>query len=846
MKQDVRILELSKQHYFDDYDDHLGCDYSCWGYYDGINIYKAFGNGSKLFDKKTSSPISTIWFGMGESIERLNGKYSKQNIGIFRYSDSQDKQVESFWKSEYSKSPYLAISFVHIKDQKRYKQVADKFEKMSTHRQSVEGNESKYRRLLSYFTFDNIEVIVLIRSNSLLEIDYTLREIEEDYEVSYTHSIVGVSEVYLEECYKDGVFRDKGQIKGNLDEEIQQVDLRMVTSGERNTIEKMKYLLQKQNLDCKQMTVSHMSGHANYLLQIEGIKVRNVLEMMISGGVLTHRNPLYGSEIYNIETQLYMQKKDLSDFNIIPSQGIIPKSKELWGITLIEKYVKRMRDVLEKLEDEGLYSYYRALIQTLNTLTQYEGFSLSENIFLLLQPAFKMFDEQLECAVIQALKDGDVKDVDRLKEAVCEFLNAVNIIIYHIVHTDQIFLMVPGYSGTSFSIPIKLCLMYLGIADSVVKILNEEKCKYTFLLTPEMETRPETSIIDMGVNMEDRLVHLSASQRSLYMPRHFIMILTHEIAHYVGKDIRKREMRCEYAIKTIACFVAEGILPEGTPVGIDGDVYQKFCQYWKEELKNDCKKYLMDKIKQCPDADKYHERKLKSLLIAGCREYLADDQNGASKLIMDMNVNFGEEIAMEDYLDFIEELYEQQKWTENNKNVLLCMGIIEEFIQKTLGLYKEIFSDIAAMLILNCDIQTFMEAFHVSEGVKIDSECSKGDNKTRALIIRQLFDVNCKEKIENTGEKEVREENILPNWLAGYRDCFYQYRWVAVHLLAYGEECKKSIENQINKMEVINYRNEVRELFKAFWEPGLSCAVIHERVMGCINNYLLQIKSDKG
>lgn len=35
---DVRVLTLYKQHYMDFYNQKLYCDYSCWGYYDGMDV----------------------------------------------------------------------------------------------------------------------------------------------------------------------------------------------------------------------------------------------------------------------------------------------------------------------------------------------------------------------------------------------------------------------------------------------------------------------------------------------------------------------------------------------------------------------------------------------------------------------------------------------------------------------------------------------------------------------------------------------------------------------------------------------------------------------------------------
>ena len=58
-----------------------------------------------------------------------------------------------------------------------------------------------------------------------------------------------------------------------------------------------------------------------------------------------------------------------------------------WCRKLIGKYRKYCNDKL-KNADEGLYSYYQALIQTLIALDQYECFSMSRDVFEMIYPSF--------------------------------------------------------------------------------------------------------------------------------------------------------------------------------------------------------------------------------------------------------------------------------------------------------------------------------------------------------------------------------------------------------------------------------------------------------------------------
>ena len=97
--------------------------------------------------------------------------------------------------------------------------------------------------------------------------------------------------------------------------------------------------------------------------------------------------------------------------------------------------------------DEGLFSYYCALAQVCNTLAQYEGFSLSRDIFSLLYPSFHMFEEQLNSAMSKRKEPSSADIEEPFKDSVCEFINAVNSVVYHTVHTDQVFLVIPAIAA---------------------------------------------------------------------------------------------------------------------------------------------------------------------------------------------------------------------------------------------------------------------------------------------------------------------------------------------------------------------------------------------------------------
>ena len=80
----------------------------------------------------------------------------------------------------------------------------------------------------------------------------------------------------------------------------------------------------------------------------------------------------------------------------------LPKEKEEKPDGWCKQMIERYRNYFSFWRGEGnesMYSYYQALLQTLNTLAQYEEFQLANNIFYQLYPSFAMFLEQLDDAL---------------------------------------------------------------------------------------------------------------------------------------------------------------------------------------------------------------------------------------------------------------------------------------------------------------------------------------------------------------------------------------------------------------------------------------------------------------
>lgn len=494
------------------------------------------------------------------------------------------------------------------------------------------------------------------------------------------------------------------------------------------------------------------------------------------------------------------------------------------------------------------------MVQTLNTLDQYENFAMSQDIFFLLYPAFDMFDQKFDAA-LQEWRDRK----DMTKEALCNLLVYASSVIYHTIHTDQVFLMIPGYSGTSFSIPIKLSLLYLWFIDKVAKVINDKSYQYRCILTPEMESRPITGLINLGLEESDRLICVRLSQRSLFLPRDLMIILSHEIGHYIGSDLRKRALRLDCLVRTLGYFVAEGIAPgefDGfTITESERNIWVAFQHYLKKELPVDVAKVLGKKMKEkCPGKEFYADD-VETALINSILEIVMDDGGVVYKVIYDIPSDVLSQIPQDEkYVDNMRYLYKIQRHLERNKKILAATGIVEKIVRVLVKVYREIFSDMVALAVLGCSETDYHEAFQVSEGAKINEE-----NKTPEQVLRETVakavvfsrDRQVTEDTEDENPGQGRKDRDLGSDYYGSTEKIlmnnlYNYIWVENYLEIYARKCYEAINTYICEASRLPDVKKIRELFDIFKTGEANCYEIYNMINGCICEYADEVKGIYG
>lgn len=781
----VKILTLLKQHYLDEYKKDLDCAYSCWGYYDGIDIVDVRPTESRLFQKKSNSAISDIWYQIAQKVSGLDGRVSQQNIGLFRKESGEEK----FWEDS-SRKIFLTVCFLQLKECDKRVEIAEQ----------IEQDNCSEINILTYFTFDNADLVVFLQSNSYQQILDKIKSWENGGDVLYIHSVCGVLEKALREAALNGGVIEDASGNSLVNDTVDELQIEIV-AAKKGFDKRLKQDFHKWNekfplKNYEHMEYYHRAGHANYTFSWKDTDMQSVLYLLLPKGIGTHLNGLFGEYIYNMETKVNLEKEcflTISENEVYDSRSKLDVTN--WCEHEIETYKKYMANAL-KVHDEGLYAYCKAMIQTINMLAQYENFQLSNKIFYMIYPAFRLFSKQLA--------NVESQNSDKVKKAIKEFSESVNSIVYHSVHTDQIFLMIPGYSGTSFSIPTKLSLFYLWYLDKISEILNDEEYEYQFFLTPVMETSPFTSTIDFGLPVGSRLIAARVSQRSLYIPKALMLILSHETAHYVGNTFRNRKLRLEYVVRTLGFIIADGIFPHYmVETEAEKEKKKEVVTYVNGRIAS----YMNPFLRTSKVSEKYHASQVQELLKRACSDVLADENSELDSILRreeDTTGSFDERVERKEKID------RKAEECKNKRVQMLGSSVCEDVVNKLLKLYRESFADIVAKTILEFTKEDYDMAVDISDGMKGNKNA--GEERLRGKVILGKTQGRAPYPSDENSEKRLEEY-----WMN--LDC------VEIYLLKYAKQCQQDLEcyfkESENRMKNIEEIRETMRLFSsntATWE----------------------------
>lgn len=768
-------LVLYKQHYRNKYTQSLpDSSYSSWGYYDGFDI--RIPDVSYTYEnKKEISLLTKMHSESRKIITELQGFYGVQIIGLLRnqYNKTYEQFIENYKCKKY---PYFGIGFVMMNDKLQYDVLQKKIEE--------ENQKQNELQILVMQTFDTMDAVVLIQSNCLRELEKCLRTLENISQIVYLYTIVGVAQSYLNICSEKKIEWKWNERDCNIEKKIPLLTLKIASENPKKirTIIESKSIMETDiNKYFKEADFKYMHGHHNVFIQFRNIPVKFLIFLLLPNGLLSHENELFGTSIYNIETDC------LYDFDIADGErGQDTQVTDDLPELLTDMYIKTVQKYLENENN----TYLHNLVLILNALSQFEHFRMARDVYYLVFRAFNNFLMEFD----KLSREKNDEKIDELNVEITKMIGYINSVVTQSIHTDQNFLTIPGYSGTSFWLPIKLTIYYQELAYKIVKIYREKKHQYDVMLVPELETKPYTK--EKRIEASENVIHtiiVKFGQRMLFQPSLHI-VLIHELSHYIGEEYRQRILRKNKMVELMA-FLTVKLLFKGV-IQENGSIQKEIDSYITSVQEKIGAFYLRKINKKCSN-DYYASDIAKALQSAAWNVIMADSRDPLFEEVFgtlsDWDAIIKKIDEIEPGVDGEEIFFEVKNCLSSNRMKARYSVEVENLICSLVRVFKEIYSDISAYAILQFPFEEFQDAFSISEEKQIDNTNVDCQQSIREYVMAHIMKNGSEIKVNNRG-LEISGNNSV-------YDQMYSYDLVKKQLCEYAEECMKKIQYRFNKSD---------------------------------------------
>lgn len=768
-------LVLYKQHYRNKYTQSLpDSSYSSWGYYDGFDI-RIPDVSYTYANKKEISLLTKMHSESRKIITELQGFYGVQIIGLLRnqYNKTYEQFIENYKCKKY---PYFGIGFVMMNDKLQYDVLQKKIEE--------ENQKQNELQILVMQTFDTMDAVVLIQSNCLRELEKCLRKLENISQIVYLYTIVGVAQSYLNICSEKKIEWKWNERDCNIEKKIPLLTLKIASENPkkiRTIIERKSIMETDINKYFKDADFKYMHGHHNVFIQFRNIPVKFLIFLLLPNGLLSHENELFGTSIYNIETDC-LYDFDIADGERVQDTQVTDDLPEL----LTDMYIKTVQKYLENENN----TYLHNLVLILNALSQFEHFRMARDVYYLVFRAFNNFLMEFD----KLSREKNDEKIDELNVEITKMIGYINSVVTQSIHTDQNFLAIPGYSGISFWLPIKLTIYYQELAYKIIKIYREKKHQYDVMLVPELETKPYTK--EKRIEGSENIIHtiiVKFGQRMLFQPSLHI-VLIHELSHYIGEEYRQRILRKNKIVELMAFltvkFLFKGVIQE------NGSIQKKIDSYITNVQEKIEAFYLRKINKKCSN-DYYASDIAKALQSAAWNIIMADSKDPLFEEVFgtlsDWDAIIKKIDEIEPGVDGEEIFFEVKNCLSSNRMKARYSVEVENLICSLVRVFKEIYSDISAYAILQFPFEEFQDAFSISEEKQIDNTNVDCQQSIREYVMAHIMKNGSEIKVNNRG-LEISGNNSV-------YDQMYSYDLVKKQLCEYAEECMQKIQYRFNKSD---------------------------------------------
>lgn len=530
------------------------CDQHNWpffafGYYDGFSV------GKNLFANGKEQGFAQLWNDSREETKRLDEKAMSQIVYGFR-DESQNivSKDELFWNDQAEGEMYPFIFFIMIQFEA---QGRERLSELYGQKEQVENKYTeagRYKAIL-YLTLENSDLLFIIRSkdygSGAKVIDQFHRK-EPFYQtedvvwnVGYSFTVASIDKAFLREQSK--LLDDQNKINHIYI---------YVTERYSGSIDAFFSELQTQLPETVERNKESILGYNDELIILSGITWDELLSLYkVRTGLMNHTNETYQKYLSGLTSIISlgqdsgrMQRyKDTRTAASEADQKQFAQNRKKNGFgTWAKKHIRELEGI-----NETYVSLHQNMMQSLyylvNSFSRFDNSPVRENLFF---PASYSI-----CQLLLMLKEMLSEDNPYTNKLSCygdyqRFLSGLNLYAQNWVRSDRQFTQSLDFNIRIYNLPVILNAFYNAFMFYVKESLNDpgdaKQHQYEFLTCPGAAPDMVVEELFVGQSEYSRFCLVNIPENQTYNPELMLIMLCHEVAHFVGANVRNRRLRFQY------------------------------------------------------------------------------------------------------------------------------------------------------------------------------------------------------------------------------------------------------------------------------------------------------------
>ncbi|MCI9072545.1 MAG: hypothetical protein HFH80_06990 [Lachnospiraceae bacterium] len=808
-------------------------DYLAFGYIDGISVK------NDIFRDKAWN-LNFIWEENVATRKELMEPESRQVIYGFRSEESQEtNKEETFWSNRGKDTNYPFAFFVMIQfedEGKKNLSLLMENRRCLEERFNIKGKVKG----ITYLTLEDSDLLLVLRCNDYDDGAGLINEIhqgcpffkyqdEATWYVKYSFTIPAVDKCFMN--MPKSVVMLKDQKVHNA-----YVYATELCSGSIGGL----YNILKHSLSTYIKGKQAVLGYNDELILFSEIPWDKFVDLYKDKtGILNHSNEEFQQYVSSVTTIIGLNQNEVqgNQLSISPSR----QNKELLRIrNSFFDFLKSRLDALEASspQNEMCKNIILSLRYLINSLSKFEGSHASENLFMPSVFAIHIFIEIL-LEMFQA--ESNLVELECYQDY-SRFLNGLRSYAQNPVRSDRQFTQAVELNIRTYNLPVKLNVFYNAFIFCVRNFLNESlKHDYEFLTCPGVSSNMKVEELFIGQSEDKRLFLVNIPENQAYHLKLMMIMLCHEIGHFVGSNIRRRDDRKECLIKALARMIA--LFYQSNIECLSGECFNDFWRTFEEKLSEDIEKnyilyYEPEYVKeQYIKPDIMSEERYNAYIeeIAKIKKRLGNHSLIVEEAILDaavciirknQEIYFGESLYDSYMIDYGK--YHDKARAEKKRNELLkeihyySMDIlkirtaqrnivnVESMINILISICKEGLSDVIAIMTLELNQEQYAMAL-------IENACEQGGEEE--LLTETINEVSVRAALVTACMLMRREDKAL----------------------GYGWECRWRLSETAND-SVAKFYSKITEFIEQFINNDTGATMEKRSEKSHICNYLCDRK----